>query len=63
MRFEIEKYRKEIGMSQKELAQKAGISRTTLSGLESGRVKTSTAGTIAKIAKALKKDIAEIFLT
>ena len=48
-------------ISQEELAKKAKISRTTLSGLESGAIKTTTTDTLLKIAKALNKKVADIF--
>ncbi len=53
--------REEIGISQEELAKRAKISRTTLSGLESGTVKTTTTNTLLKIATALNKSVADIF--
>ena len=48
-------------MSQEELAEKANISRTTLSGLENGTIKTTTTETLLKIAKALDKKVSDIF--
>lgn len=62
MSFEIRKYRNEIGLSQDELAEKAQVSRATISGLESGRIQITTTGTLCKIANALDKSIDEIFL-
>ena len=48
-------------MSQCELAQKSGVSRTVISGLESGTITTTTTDTLLKIARALDKKVGEIF--
>jgi transcriptional regulator with XRE-family HTH domain len=48
-------------MSQCELAEKSGVSRTVISGLESGAITTTTTDTLLKIAKALNKKVSEIF--
>lgn len=61
MGYKIKECREEIGISQEELARKAKISRTTLSGLESGAIKTTTTETLLKIAEALNKKVADIF--
>ena len=61
MGYKIKECREAIGISQEELAKKAKISRTTLSGLESGAIKTTTTDTLLKIAKALNKKVADIF--
>ena len=61
MNYKIEEARKRMGMSQAELAQKSGVSRTTISGLESGRVKNTTAETLLKIARALDVQVDDIF--
>ncbi len=61
MGYKIKECREKAGISQTELAKKAQISRTTLSGLESGTVKITTTGTLLKIAEALGMSIADIF--
>ncbi len=61
MGFKIKEHRQEIGMSQEELAEKAGVSRAIISGLESGRVTVTSTKTIEKIAKALDKEVSDIF--
>ena len=53
--------RKQMGLTQKELAEKAGISRVTISGLESGRIVVMKTSTMAKIADAMQKSVKEIF--
>ena len=61
MAYKIAKYRKKKGMTQTELAQKSGVSRAILSGLESGRITVTTTETLLKIAKALECSVSDIF--
>ena len=49
----IKKFRKKLNLSQEELAQKAGITYSTLIKIESGANDNPTVKTLAKIAKAL----------
>ena len=60
MEYKIKEYRKKLGVSQQQLAEKAGVSRTIISGLESGRIQNTTADTIQKIAKALGIAVSKI---
>ena len=60
MRYRIKECREELKMSQVELAEKSKVSRTIISGLESGAI-TVTTDTLLKIAKALNKKVSEIF--
>lgn len=48
-------------MSQAELSEKARVSRTIISGLESGTISVTTTDTLLKIAKALGKKVSDIF--
>ena len=57
----IKAYRKQRKLTQKELSAISGVSRTIISGLESGRVVNTTADTLQKIAKALGGPISDIF--
>ena len=61
MSYKVKEARGEAGLTQEGLSIKSGISRTTISGLESGRVTTATTDTLTKIARALNKTVAEIF--
>lgn len=61
MGFKIKEYRKRIGMSQQELSEKSGVSRTIISGLESGRIKVTSTGTLLKIALAMDAEVGDIF--
>lgn len=56
----VKKFRNKLGLTQEDLAQKAGVKYTTLSKIESGVVKKPTVYIIAKIAKALEVSIEEL---
>lgn len=57
----IKEIRKRKKISQEELAEKSGVSRTIISGLESGRQEVTTTATLKKIADALEYSVKEIF--
>ncbi len=61
MEYKIRAFREAAGMSQQELATKSGVSRATISGLESGALKVTTTETLLKIARALDRKVSEIF--
>ena len=61
MGYRIKECREEQGMSQEELASKANVSRTIISGLETCAITVTTTGTLLKIAEALNKKISDIF--
>lgn len=54
--------REEHGMTQTELAEKTGISRTTISKIENNEEAVVTTKTIAKIAAVFAVAPSEIFL-
>ena len=49
----INKYRKEKGLSQDKLARLADIAHATIIKIESGGIQSPTIDTVQKIAKAL----------
>lgn len=49
-------------MTQEELAEKSGISRTTIHGLETGKITNTNTDTLLKIAAALGITIDGLFL-
>jgi len=59
--YRIEEVRRAKKMSQEELASKADISRTIISGLETGAITVTTTKTLEKIAAALEVRISDIF--
>lgn len=62
MVYKVKEIREELGLSQKVLSQKSGVSRTIISGLESGKIKETSTTTLSKIADALGKKVSDIFL-
>lgn len=62
MQFRIKQCREEVGISQEELSKKSGVSRTIISGLESGKITVTTTETLLKISEALGKKVTDIFL-
>lgn len=62
METKIKEYRERKGITQEELAEKSGISRTTISYLENNLLESTTNTTMLKIAEALNCKIRDIFL-
>lgn len=56
----IKQLRKELGLSQEKLALKAGIDRTYLAGIESGK-RNATITSIKKIVDALEISMKDFF--
>lgn len=52
--------REERQMTQDELAEKSGVSRVTISKLESGAQNVTTNTTIIKLARALNVDAGDL---
>lgn len=63
MSYRILEMRKKKGITQEELARKSGVSRAILSGLESGKITTTTTKTLVRIAQALDCTVSDIFFT
>lgn len=59
----LKEYRKGKGLTQQELADKACVSGTTIAGLESGAISTTTTDTLLKLSNALNEDVPNIFFT
>ncbi|MCO6541590.1 MAG: helix-turn-helix transcriptional regulator [Lactobacillus sp.] len=57
----LRQYRVSKGLTQAELAKRAGVSRTIISGLESGTSKVTTTETLLKLAKGLGTTVEDIF--
>lgn len=56
----LQRIRREKQMSQEDLAHRANIHQTYLSGVEGGK-RNPSIGVLERIAKALKVDISEFF--
>jgi DNA-binding XRE family transcriptional regulator len=61
MGFKIKERREELKMTQEELAQKSGVSRQTISSIETGKYENVLVGTLAAIAIALDTTVDKIF--
>ena len=62
MGYKIKDIRESLGMTQEQLAEKSGVSRTIISGLENGTARATTTKTLLKIASALATTVDQIFL-
>jgi transcriptional regulator with XRE-family HTH domain len=49
----VKSLRESIGMTQKELAEKVGVDRTTITRYEEGQISSAKASTLASLANAL----------
>ena len=58
----IKAIRERKKITQEELAERSGISRQTISGIESGKISSVTTGTLESIAKALSVSVVVFFL-
>lgn len=61
MGYKIKEKRLEMGISQERLAEMSGVSRTIISGLESGKTTVTTTDTLLKLSKALNCSVKDIF--
>lgn len=61
MKNRLKKVREDKGISQEELSEKSGVSRTTISELETEKKEVTTNITLEKIAKALGEKVSNIF--
>ncbi len=61
MKNRLKELREYRGMSQEELAEKSGVSRTTISELETEKKEVTTNITLERIAKALGEKVSNIF--
>ncbi len=50
-------------VTQEQLAEKSGVSRSIICGLETGRTQTTTTKTLFRIADALNVGINDLFST
>lgn len=61
MGYRIKYLRDELKMTQEELAEKSGVSRGTICGLENDENRIVTTKTLLKIAKALGVTVDALF--
>ena len=53
MKFNLKQIRERSNMTQAELAEKSGVSRVTISRLETGELQETTLGTLSRLADTL----------
>ena len=56
-------YRKKRRWTQAELAEKSGVSRATIAGIESGAINNVKTDTLLKLSSALNVQVTRIFFT
>ena len=61
MGYKIKEFRDKKHMTQEELAQKSGVSRTIISMLENNSLKSTSTKTLIKLADALDATVEQIF--
>lgn len=59
----LKTFRLKQKMTQDELAEKSGVSRTTIVAIERGDAKVTKTDTLIKLAAALNSSVKEIFFT
>mgnify|MGYP003292697856 CR=1 FL=1 len=62
MMLNLRAVRRQKDITQNELAKKSGVSRATISYLESGVATDATVSTLTKLASALGISVRELFL-
>lgn len=63
MKFNIKELRQKSGMTQEELAKKAGISRATIAMYENNIADNITVKTLESLAKALDCHVTDLFIS
>ena len=61
MKYRLRELRKSKGMTQEELSDKSGVTRTTIWKLETGEEEVSTTKTLLSLAKALECSVGDFF--
>lgn len=63
MGYKIRELRNRLNVSQEELAEKSGVSRTTISKLETDDNAVTMTDTLKRIAEALGVSITDLFFS
>ena len=61
MKNRLRDLREQIGVTQEELSRKSGVSRPTISAIESNQEYVTTNITLEKIAQAIDFKVSDIF--
>lgn len=62
MKYKVKDCRERLGMTQEELSKESKVSRTIISGLESGKEIVTSTDTLTRLARALRCSVSDIFL-
>ena len=60
MKFNLKQIRERSNITQAELAEKSGVSRVTISRLETGELQETTLGTLSRLADTLRVSIDDL---
>ena len=63
MGYRVKEVREAMRLTQEELANKSGVSRTTIVAIESGEAKNVMASTLLKLADAMGVTVSDIFFS
>ena len=63
MKNRLREVRKKQRYSQQLLAKESGVSRATITGIETGRIQNTTSDTLVKLARTLETTVKDIFFT
>lgn len=61
MTYRLKQAREARNMTQQELSERSCVSRTTINGLESGRVTSTSTKVLMKLAEALETTVTDLF--
>lgn len=61
MNYRIKEYREKANMTQEDLANRANVSRATISALENNRLEVTKTGTLLKLANAMGCKVSDFF--
>lgn len=59
--YKIKELREKMKISQEELAEKSGVSRALISGLETGNIQETSTVTLKKLAKFFNVKVSDLF--
>lgn len=59
--IELLRHRRQAGLTQRDLAQKAGVHHNTISALEVGKTKAVEAETLRRLSSALGVPVGDLF--
>ena len=61
MGYKVRNRREQLGMTQDELARKSGVSRQTISAIETNSERNTSTKTLQRIASAMETTVRELF--